>query len=171
MHNFAKRTRWNIIVSHSQDTGFSQNLAAFACLDQALVAPFGILAEQVRSFSEGDKSVDLRVAFATATKTVSRLFVYFGPHWLAQEAPSEQKEQIDRLSHGMILGFDILVTEMSRQFGFLSGCFGLTKEDIVAAEKCDWRTVQTNFAVDLAERVMTEWKMVKTKVDPGQKEE
>jgi len=147
-------------IEHSEQ-GLSENLAAVSCLDQALVAPFGILAQRVRVFAKGDKSVDLKSAFAEATKIESRLIAYFGPNWLARKQPPERKEQIDKLSVGMLLGFEILVAEMSRQFGYLGGRFGLSKEQIEASEKCEWREVQTDFAVHLMERVMTEWKMMK----------
>jgi len=147
-------------ITLNQKGGLEPNPALIAPLYFALMVPFGRVANALRDQPEGTKPADPADVFSVLLPEVARIFTALGPQWLGEDKPADQKEQVHRLTTGILLLPDIIVAEAARIIGFLAGNFGISVEGMYDREEL-WREFHGDVAAMLLEQVDATWKMTK----------
>ena len=128
-------------------------------LTYALIAPFGVIANEIRNARKGKVIPDTQALFKATLKTVCRLFPLLGAHWLAKNNPQELKERIRLLSIGIAYMADIVAAETARLVAFTAGTFGLPSEAVYDGKGENWKNVGAEVGVHLLEQVSKDWQM------------
>jgi tetratricopeptide (TPR) repeat protein len=142
--------------------GLDPNPIMLGALGYALIAPFGVIANEIRNARRRNALPDTQMLFGTTLKTVVRLLPLFGAHWLASSDPKDPKEQLRLLSIGIAYMADIVAAETARLIAFTAGSFGLRSQDLFNANDVSWKEVGAELGVRLLEQVCMDWQMVKT---------
>ncbi len=147
--------------------GLSPNSVMLTTVNYALMAPFGILAREIREARENKTSPDIQLLFKGTLNTVSRLFPLFGPHWLAKVKPQESEERVKLLSVGIIYLTDVVVAEAARLVAFTAGYYGIPDEIVREGQKENWKEIGAEIGARLMEQVLEDWRMVEIKIVEG----
>jgi tetratricopeptide (TPR) repeat protein len=142
--------------------GLSPNSAMLIALNHALIAPFGIVARDLRAARDSKTSPDMHMLFTATLNTIARLFPVFGSNWLAKAKPQEQAEQIRLLSIGIIYLTEVVIAETGRHIGFLAGNYGISNELVSKRQNQNWKEISVEIGVKFLEHVTKDWQMVKT---------
>lgn len=143
--------------------GLNPSTAMLPALNYALIAPFGVLAREIREARERKSDPDMQRLFTATLNTVSHLFPLFGVHWLAKAKPSESDERVKLLSLGILYLTDVIVAETARLVGFVAGNYNVPNEIVGEKQKENWKEVYSEVGVRLMERVLKDWEMLKPK--------
>ena len=142
--------------------GLDPNPVMLGALGYALIAPFGLIANEIRNARRKNALPDTQMLFGTTLKTVVRLLPLFGAHWLARSNPKDPKEQLRLLSIGIAYMADIVAAETARLVAFTAGSFGLRSQDLFSSKDVSWKEVGAEVGVRLLEQVCKDWQIVKT---------
>lgn len=143
--------------------GLSPSTVMLSALNCALIAPFGILAREIRGAREAKTNADIQLLFKATLNTVARLFPLFGVHWLSKLKPHESDERVKLLSIGIIYLTDVVVAETARLVAFTAGYYGVPREIIDAKHNENWKEIGAEIGVGLMQQVLKDWEMAKAK--------
>jgi tetratricopeptide (TPR) repeat protein len=143
--------------------GLSPSTTMLRTLNHALIAPFGVLAREIRRANELKIIADMQLLFSATFNTIGRLFPLFGPHWLASTKPQAAAERFKLLSLGIVYLADIVAAETARLVAFTASSYGVPEEIVREGQKEDWSKVCAEIGVRLLQQVAKDWDMVKQK--------
>ena len=143
--------------------GLAPDSVMLHAINYALIAPFGLVANEIRKACQGKATPDTQRLFKATLNTICRLFPLFGARWLAKERPKDSKEQIRLLSIGIAYMTDVVAAETARLVAFTAGSFGLSAEAVYNGQQENWKEVGAEIGVRLLEQVFKDWRMVKAK--------
>lgn len=140
-----------------RNAGLSPDKNVMSALDFALMAPFGKMANTVRSALEKNKPPPMQTLFTDTLIMISALCASMGGHLLAARKPDERTDQVDLVSRGLLSLPDITVAEAGRMQGFIAGKFKVPFDSLENGQHVEWKNIWSEAAIKLMEHILKDW--------------